>query len=82
MRSGIGWTIDTSFVFSFYVTDILSLATLVDGVGIINGTVTKNFTILAFNWASSWAELSFVAGLSQDTNIFFLASVFINITFT
>ena len=81
MRSGIGWTIDTGFVFSFYVAHILSLATLVDSVGIVNRSVTKYFTILAFNWASSWAEFSFVTGLSQDTHIFFLASVFINITF-
>ena len=36
---------------------------------------------MAFNWACSWAKLSFVAGLQQDADIFFLASVFIYISF-
>jgi len=81
MRGGFGWTVYTIFVFGFYVADVLSFASLVDSVGVIDSSVTKNFTILALNWASSRAEFSFVAGLSQDADIFFFASVFIDISF-
>ena len=81
MRCRIRRAIYTNFVFGFYVANILTLTTLVYGIGIINSSIAKNLSILAFNRAGSWAKLSFVAGLSQNANIFFLASVFINISF-
>ena len=82
MRSGVGRTVYTDFVFSFYVAYILAFTSLIHGVGVVNCSVTKDFSILAFNWASSWAKFSFIAGLSQNAYIFFLASVFINTSFT
>ena len=81
MRCRIRRAVYTNFVLCFHVANILTFTTLVYGIGIINSSVAKNLSILAFNWAGSWAKLSFVAGLSQNANIFFFASIFINISF-
>ena len=81
MRGGVRRTIYTSFVFSLYVAYVLTLTSLMYGVGIVDGSVTFNLSILTFNWAGSWAKFSLVACLSQNADIFFLTSVFIYSSF-
>jgi hypothetical protein len=81
MRGRIRRTVYTCFVFSLYVAYVLTFTSLMYGVGIVNGAVTKNLPILTFNWAGSWAKFSLVACLSQNADIFFLTSVFIYSSF-
>jgi len=71
------WAEYSISIFSFGVTDILSLASLVNISVVINGSVTFDFPVLAFNGAGSWAHTVWgeIIRLFWYANIIFFATV-------
>ena len=84
MRIGFSWAVYSVGIFGFSVTNILSFASLVNISIVINCSVTLDFPVLAFNWASSWAHTvwSEIIRLLWYANIVFLAAIMSDVTFT
>merc|ERR1719259_1183807 len=84
MRVRFSWAEYSISIFSFGVTDILSLASLMNISVVINGSITFDFPVLAFNWTSSWAHTvwSEIIRLFWYANIVFFAAIMSDVTFT
>jgi len=82
MRIRFSWAVYSIGVFGFSVANILSFASFVDISIVINGSVTLDFPVLAFNWASSWAHAvwSEIIGLFWYTNVVFFTTIMLDVS--
>merc|ERR1712076_181307 len=84
MRIRLTWTEYSISIFSFCVTDILSLTSLVNISIVVNGSVAFDFPILAFNWTSSWAHAirGEIIRLFWYADVVFFAPIMLKVSFT
>jgi len=82
MRIGFSWAVYSVGIFGFSVANILSFASLVNISIVINCSVTLDFPVLAFNWASSWAHAvwSEIIGLFWYTDVVFFTAVMFDVS--